>query len=235
MSSSGAAGKIRIISHSSERFRDRVQAGQMLARELSDLKDQKAVVMGIPRGGIVVARELARALDADLDIILARKLGTPGQLELAMGSISEDGRVFLNQEVVGLAGISSRQIEEEKKRQMAEIQRRNQLIRSVLPRTPLAKRSVVLTDDGLATGATMEAAVWAAKHENPARLLVAVPVASDEALVRIAQDADEVVCLRQPPYFSAVGQFYALFAPVEDREVLDILRQEAARRGAASQ
>ena len=230
--SSRTPGEIRIISHSGERFRDRVQAGQLLAREMSDLEGKKAVVLGIPRGGIVVARELARELDADLDIILARKLGTPGQTELAMGSISEDGKVFLNQEVVGLAGVTSREIEEEKKRQMAEIQRRNQLIRSVLPRTPLGKRTVVLTDDGLATGATMQAAVWAVRHENPAQLIVAVPVASDEALVRIAEDADEVICLRQPPYFSAVGQFYALFAPVEDQEVLDILRQEAARRAA---
>jgi putative phosphoribosyl transferase len=228
-----APGKIRIISHSGERFRDREEAGQLLAREISGLKGKKAVVLGIPRGGILIAKELAAALDADLDIILARKLGTPGQLELAMGSISEDGQVFLNQEVVGLAGVTSREIEMEKARQMAEIQRRNQSIRAVLPRTPLAKRTVVLTDDGLATGATMQAALWAVRQEKPAHLIVAVPVASDEALERAASDADEVVCLRQPPYFSAVGQFYAQFAPVEDQEVLDILKQEARRRAAA--
>ena len=223
-------GKIRIISNSSERFEDRQQAGQLLGAEMTILRGQKAVVLGIPRGGIVVARELARQVEGDLDIVLARKLGTPGQLELAMGSVAEDGSVFLNAEVVNTLGISARQIEQEKSRQMAEIQRRNELVRSVLPRTPLQNRVVVLTDDGLATGATMQAALWAVRHESPLRLIVAVPVASDEALLRVSQDADETICLRQPPYFSAVGQFYRKFEPVEDEEVLQALREEAERR-----
>jgi putative phosphoribosyl transferase len=227
-------GNIRVISNSSERFVDRVQAGKLLASEMSSLRDKQTAVLGIPRGGIIVARELAREIGADLDIVLARKLGTPGQNELAMGSVSEDGNVFLNREVVDTLGISERQIEFEKGRQMAEIQRRNRLIRTVLPKTPLQGHTVVLTDDGLATGATMQAALWAVRQEKPAKLIVAVPVASDEALFRLSPDADEVLCLRQPPFFSAVGQFYARFEPIEDEEVLAILGEEARRRKAQS-
>lgn len=235
MSAKKESGNIRILSNSGERFTDRVQAGALLVREMSELQGKRAVVLGIPRGGIVVARELARGIEADLDIALARKLGTPGQNELAMGSVSEDGSVFLNQEVVDTLGISKQEIEFEKARQLAEIRRRNRLIRTILPKTPLAGRTVVLTDDGLATGATMQAALWAVRHEQPGKLVVAVPVASDEALVRLAPDADEVLCLRQPPYFSAVGQFYARFEPIEDEEVLAILGEEARRRKSQSE
>ncbi len=223
-------GQLTIYSQSGELFKDRIQAGRLLGDALKDLRGQKAVVLGIPRGGVIIAREIAHILDADLDVVLSRKLGTPGQEELAMGSLSEDGNIFLNDDVVKPLGITSRQIEQEKARQMAEISRRNQLFRKALPKTPLQGRVVVVTDDGLATGATMQAALWAVHQEKSCTLVVAVPVASGEALERISADADETVCLRQPPNFYAVGQFYMRFYQVEDEDVLHIMEEEALRR-----
>jgi predicted phosphoribosyltransferase len=203
--------------------------------ELIDLRDKNAIVLGIPRGGIIVARELASKINADLDIVLSRKMGTPGESELAMGALAEDGTVFLNNNVVRMLDITDNDIEEEKNRQMREIQRRDRLIRGVLPKTPLKDRIVVVTDDGLATGATMQAALWAVRQENPQKLIAAIPVASAEALERIATDADEIICLRQPSLFYAVGQFYNQFYQVEDDEVVQILAAEARRRKTVSQ
>jgi putative phosphoribosyl transferase len=222
--------QIRVISYSNEPFKDREQAGQILAEELINLRGKKAVVLGIPRGGIIVARELARRIEAEMDVVLSRKLGTPGQSELAMGSLSEDGAIFLNRDVVQELGVTDRDIEREKVLQMGEIQRRSQLIRSILPKTPLKDRIVLVTDDGVATGATMQAALWAVRQENPQKLIAAIPVASAEALERLSIDADEIICLRQPPFFYAVGQFYAQFYQVEDRDVLQILEEEVRRR-----
>ncbi len=221
---------MRIISYSGQPFEDRAQAGHLLAEELVDLRGKKAVVLGIPRGGILVARELASRIDADLDIVLSRKLGSPGHSELAMGALAEDGQVFLNEDVVRLLAVTRQYIEQEKARQMTEIQRRNQLIRSVLPKTPLVNRIVIVTDDGVATGATMQAALWAARQEKPQRLIAAIPVASEEALERLAADVDEIVCLRQPPSFYAVGQFYRQFYQVQDEQMLQILKEEVRRR-----
>jgi len=222
--------KMYIVSRTGELFRDRVQAGRLLAAALEELRGEKAVVLGIPRGGVVVAKEIARGLGADMDVVLSRKLVTPGQTELAMGSISEDGNIFLNEEIVQTLGITSRQIEQEKTRQLEEIKRRTQLFRKVLPKTPIEGRAVIVTDDGLATGATMQSALWAVRQEKPCRLIVAVPVATGEALESVAAVADEVVCLRQPPNFFAVGQFYMRFYQVEDEDVLDLMKEEAEKR-----
>jgi putative phosphoribosyl transferase len=222
--------RVRVISYSGEPFQNRSQAGKLLAEELTYLKDKKAVVLGIPRGGIVVAKYLAREIGADLDIVISRKLGAPNQSELAVGALAESGEVYLNQYVVNELGVSESYIEEEKERQMAEIKRRSQLIRSVLPRMPLKDRVVLITDDGVATGATMQAAVWAIRREKPRKLIVAIPVASEEAVTRLAQDVDELVCLRMPANFMAVGQFYYQFSQVTDEEVLEILKLEQMRR-----
>jgi putative phosphoribosyl transferase len=227
---SDSKSKIRILSRSGEAFSDRKQAGELLATELTALKGKRAVVLGIPRGGLIVARAFAREIEADLDIVLSRKLGTPGHEELAMGALAESGEVFLNRNVVDELGIGQHQIDEEKGRQMAEIKRRSRLIRSVLPRVALQNRIVVVTDDGVATGATMQAAVWAIRHEKPQRLIAAIPVASEEAVNRLAQDVDELVCLRMPSYFMAVGQFYRRFDQTTDEEVLEILREEKDRK-----
>lgn len=224
------SAKSRIISRSTEPFKDRTEAGYLLAKQLADLRNKGAIVLGIPRGGIIVAKALAAKIHADLDIILSRKLGTPGQPELAMGALAEDGKVFLNQNIVRSMALTEKDIAREKARQAKEIQQRTQLIRSVLPKTRLKNRIVIVTDDGVATGATMQAALWAVRQENPKRIIAAVPVASQEALEKLAADSDEIICLHLPTLFYAVGQFYIHFDQVEDNEILRILKGEVRRR-----
>ncbi|MBI2869665.1 MAG: phosphoribosyltransferase [Chloroflexi bacterium] len=226
----GTAGKVHVQSRAATPFRDRQEAGELLSLELSDYRGKRAVVLGIPRGGIVIARELARTLDADLDIMLSRKLRSPGHTELAMGSIAEDGAIFLNEGVIRELGVDQVYIQQEKERQLGEIARRCELIRRILPKVPLTGRIAILTDDGVATGATMQVALWSLRQESPRKLVVAVPVASEEAVNRLAGDADEVFCLRLPPFFFAVGQFYLRFNQVEDDDVLRILEEEKVRK-----
>ncbi len=216
--------QLRILSRSSAPFTDREEAGKLLGRELSEYRGQDVVVLGIPRGGIVLAREIARALGAEIDIVLAHKLGTPGHQELAMGSVSEDGRLFLNQGVVREFDVAESYIQQEKARQLAEIKRRTDLIRRIKPKIPLQGRIVIVTDDGVATGATTQAAFWAVRLEQPGKLIAAMPVGPEDTIGRLAEDVDEMLCLRVPPLFSAVGQFYRQFYPVADEEVLRILR-----------
>ncbi len=223
-------GTVRIVSYAGKPFADRIQAGQLLAGHLGDLRGRSPVVLGIPRGGVVLARELAQALDGELDVVLSRKLGTPGRSELAMGALAEDGTVFLNEDVVRPLGISKGVIEQEIERQLTEIRRRSQLIRSVHPRVPLQDRVVVICDDGVATGATIQVALWTVRKENPQRLIAATPVASEEAVKRLSVDADEVVCLLQPSEFYAVGQWYRDFPQVDDTEFMRILEEESNRR-----
>lgn len=223
-------GTLSILSRSNEPFRDRREAGRLLARQLEDYRDKKAVVLGIPRGGIIVAQELAHALQADMDIVLAHKLRTPGHVELAMGSVSENGKLFLNEEVVQELGIGEAYIQQEKARQLAEIRRRTEIFRRSRTRVPLTGRTVIITDDGVATGATTLAAIWAVHLEKPERLIAAFPVGPEDTITRLAKDVDEMICLRTPPLFAAVGQFYIHFEPVEDEEVLEILKEEERGR-----
>lgn len=222
-------GKLRIVSRSGDRFRDRRHAGQALAAELDHLRGMDVVVLGVPRGGIIVAREVAQALGAELDIVLAHKLRTPGHPELAMGSVAENGQVFLNEQVVAMIGAREEHIEQERKVQESELDRRARSIRAVRHKVPLQGRTVVVTDDGVATGATTQAALWAIRQEEPSRLVAAIPVGSEETVRRLAEDTDELVCLQAPPFFSAVGQFYDQFDPVEESEVMETLRQQAQR------
>jgi predicted phosphoribosyltransferase len=222
-------GKLRIVSYSGQAFLDRREAGRLLAGELAEWRGQQAVVLGIPRGGVIVARELARALDADLDVVLAHKLRTPGHEELAMGSVAEDGKVFLSKVLVQEMGIDSDYIQQEKKIQLAEISRRIKLIRRLRPKVPVAGRIAIVTDDGIATGATTQAALWAVRQEHPEKLIAAIPVGPPDRVRKLAEDVDEMLCLRAPPSFAAVGQFYELFEPVEDEEMLEILKEESRR------
>jgi predicted phosphoribosyltransferase len=178
---------------------------------------------------MAVAREIARRLDADLDIVLSRKLRSPGQPELAFGAISEDGQVSLNRNVVQMLGISDDYIEREKSFQMDEINRRNRLFRQVRPKVPLTGRTVIITDDGVATGATFKVALAAARHESPGRLVAAVPVGPEDTISDMAAIADEIICLRSPAGFGAVGQFYDRFDQLDDEDVLAILREESQR------
>jgi putative phosphoribosyl transferase len=225
-----AADKVQIFSRSGQPFSNRLEAGQLLAEKMVDLKGQNSVVLGIPRGGIVVARGLARGIDADLDIVLSRKLGAPGHSELAVGALAENGELYLNRYVMEELSVSDAYFQQEKSRQMAEIRRRSRLMRDAAPKISLNGRIVIITDDGVATGSTMQAAVWAVRKENPEKLVVAIPVASEEAISRLSEDVDELLCLRMPDYFMAVGQFYSEFEQVTDEQVVDILSQERARR-----
>ena len=227
-------GQLHILSRSGEPYRDRAEAGRLLGYSLKSQRLERPVVLGIPRGGLVVAREMARMLDGDLDIVLARKLRTPDNPELAFGSVSETGKLFLDESLVGLMGISLDYIQQERDFQMAEIARRMALVRAVLPKTELAGREVIVTDDGVATGSTLQAALWAARHEKPSRLIAAMPVGPEDTVRRLSADCDDMIVARVPAYFSAVGQFYLRFDQVEDNEVIAMLREEARRRAAVA-
>lgn len=223
-------GTLRVLSYSGERFKNRAEAGRQLAAELEEYRGKNAVVLGIPRGGVIVARELADGLDAELDIVLAHKLRTPGFPELAMGSIAEGGKFLLNEPLVRELGIRKEDIEIEKKAQTAEIARRSEVFRRVRSKVPLQGKTVIITDDGVATGATFQAALWAARAEKPEKLIAAIPVGAAETLRRLVDDTDETLCLRVPLMFAAVGQFYEWFDAIEDGEVLKILSEEHARK-----
>ncbi len=221
--------KLRIISRSGEPFRDRQQAGQLLAWELRNLPGRNLVVLGIPRGGVIVGRELAGTLDAEFDIVLAHKLRSPGNAELAIGAVGETGKVFINQELVTELHVTRKYINAEVQLQLEEIKRRSELFRAARPQVPLEGKIAVVTDDGVATGATTQAALWVVRQESPSRLVAAIAVGPEDVVRRLAKDVDEMVCLRTPRFFSAVGQFYKRFEPVDDSEVLRVLREEQRR------
>ena len=194
------------------------------------MKGAETVILGIPRGGVVVAREVSNLLSASLDIVLSRKLGAPRNPELAIGAISENGKIFLDDSIVSYTGADKEYIDREAKDQSAEIKRRSEIFRKILPKATLKSKVVIIIDDGLATGATMQASLWAARQEKPDRLITAVPVASREAIDRIAGYCDEVICLRLPDLFGAVGQFYSRFDQTTDEEVIGILKEEFTKR-----
>ncbi|MEE8353288.1 MAG: phosphoribosyltransferase family protein [Dehalococcoidales bacterium] len=223
--------KVTVLAYSDDAFLDREEAGRLLGQQMETLRGQDLVVLGIPRGGVVVAAQLARALDADLDVVLSRKLRTPGREELAMGAVSEDGGLSLNDDLVAELGIGGDAVERERQLQLSELARRRDFIRRDVPAVPTEGRQVIVTDDGVATGATMVLALEAVRRQHPARLYAALPVVSEDALVRIIPLADEVVCLRVPRFFAAVGQFYRRFDQVDDTEVLRILKEERVHGG----
>src|SRR5690242_5853476 len=205
-------------------FKDRTEAGRSLAEQLAHLAGSPdLLVLALPRGGVPVAFEVAQALEAPLDVFLVRKLGVPGHEELAMGAIASGGVRVLNQALVRHLGIPLSAVERVTQREQQEILRRERLYRE--GRAPLnpAGRRVVLVDDGLATGATMLAAVRAIRVENPERIVVAVPVASKQACEDLGQDADEVVCAATPEPFASVGAWYEDFTQTSDDEVRDLL------------
>ncbi len=220
---------------SGQRFQDRIDAGRVLAGRLAPYRGKDVLVLGIPRGGMLVAAEVSRRLEGELDVLVARKLGAPGQPELAIGAVTANGGEFVNEELVGYLGVSSAYLQRVKQEQMAEAHRREALFRGARPVERIRDRIVILVDDGLATGATMRAAVRSVRKHGPALLVVAAPVGSREACAALRGEADEVVCPRVPEYFGAVGYFYENFEPTEDSEVETILREFCAPRGAAAQ
>ena len=206
-------------------FQNRVAAGRQLAARLRSLGHESVVVLGLPRGGVPVAGEVARALGAPLDVVVVRKLGVPTRRELAMGAIGEDGVRVINDEIVGLLHIASGQIAQVERRERAELQRRAELFRAGRSRVPVAARTVVIVDDGLATGATARAACLVVRAHGAARVVLAVPVAPLGWEEQLGAAADEYVCLFAPEQFDAVGQFYADFTATSDDEVIECLRR----------
>lgn len=200
-------------------FRDRTDAGRQLASRLRHLRAQRAVVLGLPRGGVPVALEVARELRAPLDVIVVRKLGVPFQPELGMGAVGEDGVRVLNPEVISSAGISPDDIRDVEERERAEVRRRARRYRGGRPRQPIGGRVAVVVDDGIATGSTALAACQIARALGAARVVLAVPVAPAGWQHRIGADADEMVSVDTPVPFYAIGQFYDDFEQTTDEEV----------------
>ena len=223
-------GSLRIISDRTGPFSGRIEAGQSLGRELQELRGHKAVVLGIPRGGVVVAQPIAATLEADLDIVLSHKLGAPGNPELAIGAVCEDGQLFVDEAIASCVGADDSYIEREKTRQLRQMAERVRQYRQTLPKLSLAGRAVVVTDDGAATGATMQAALWAVRQEEPQKLIAALPVGPADTLTKLSEHADETICLQAPPFFAAISQFYLQFTQVEDEQLLEILEEESKRR-----
>jgi predicted phosphoribosyltransferase len=209
-------------------FADRREAGRELATLLpASLREADVLVLSLPRGGVPVAYEIARVLGATLDVFLVRKLGTPGHPELAMGAIASGGIRVLNQEVVEALGISPDLIETVTSREQSELERREAAYRRGRPMPLVKDRTVVLVDDGLATGSTMKAAVEAIQQQQPARVIVAVPVGAPETCRALGELAHEVICARTPTPFSAVGQWYRDFSQTTDDEVTELLNKAA--------
>jgi putative phosphoribosyl transferase len=208
------------------KFLDRRDAGQHLAAKLTHLHGREGVlVLGIPRGGIVVAAEIARALEAPLDVFITRKIGAPFNEELALGAVASDGTVFLDQQLIHQLHIPQKVVERERDKQLHEITRRTEMYRSGLTPLVLENKIVILTDDGIATGATTLAALRAVKKQNPARLILAVPVAPRQVVHQLQAECDELVLLDTPEPFVAVGYFYENFWQITDSQVVEILNR----------
>jgi putative phosphoribosyl transferase len=210
-------------------FRDRADAGRQLAARLEGYANRPDVlVLALPRGGVPIGYEVARALQAPLDVFLVRKLGVPGHEELAMGALATGGVRVLNEDVVRALGIPEDVIDEVAAGQQQELGRRERAYRDDRPVAEVRGRTVILVDDGLATGSTMRAAVAALRQRRPARIVVAVPVGSADTCAELREEADEVVCARTPEPFYAVGLWYDDFAQTTDDEVRDLLAKAAA-------
>ena len=211
------------------RFRDRAHAGRVLASALAEYAGRDdVVVLALPRGGVPVAAELARQLGAPLDVLVVRKLGVPGHEELAVGAIAPGGVLVLDDRLVRRLGLTRADIEALVARELSELARRQAAFRDNRPPPDLEGKTVILVDDGLATGATMRAAAEAVRKEHPARIVVAVPVAAAETCDEFREDVDEIVCAFTPAPFQAVGLWYEDFTQTTDDEVRELLGHDAA-------
>lgn len=213
-------------------FRDRSEAGRRLARKLVDYTGRAdVIVLALPRGGVPVGFEVARALKVPLDVFVVRKLGVPGHQELAMGAIASGGIWVLNDEVLRMLKIPPELIEDVAARELRELERREQLYRGDRPAPVVRGRTVILVDDGLATGSTMRAAVAALKRMGPARIVVAVPTAATETCEELGREADECICDITPEPFRAVGLWYEDFSQTSDEEVRELLERSTNPTG----
>jgi len=205
-------------------FSDRYEAGRLLAGKLEHLASRNDVtILALPRGGVPVAFEIANRLGAPMDVFTVRKLGVPGQEELAMGAIAPDDTLVLNESLVSYLGIPRSIIEGVAAIERKELARRNELYRGVRPPPEIANRTIILVDDGLATGSTMRAAISAVRHQNPTRIIVAVPVAPPSTQAELQGEADEVVSVLQPDPFDGVGRWYSDFTQTSDDEVRQLI------------
>lgn len=211
-------------------FADREDAGQQLADKLLRFKDKDPVVLALPRGGVPIGLVVAEALGAPLDLILVRKIGTPGQPELAVGAVVDGPRpeLVINEDVKRLAGVLDDYIEQEKQRQLKEIERRRKLWLGTRARVPVKGKTALVVDDGIATGATVRAALHAVRRSEPAHLVLAAPVAPPETIGSLRGDADEIVCLATPERFWAISMFYSRFPQVPDDEVTALMARAPA-------
>lgn len=209
-------------------FRDRVDAGQQLAEQLAQWKDHPhTVVIGLPRGGVPVANEVAKALHLPLDIVCPRKIGAPYNKEFAIGAITETGEGMFSQDIIASLGISEDYLLAEVKAQKLEALKRIAKFRQGRAAKAIKEKIVILIDDGIATGSTMKAAICSLRKADPQSIIVAVPVASADSLQEMRKLSEEVICLSVPLFFQAVGQFYSDFSQTEDDEVIKILSQQA--------
>ena len=206
-------------------FKDRAEAGRALAAELVSLNPKHPVVLALPRGGVPIGCEIALALAAPLDLVLLRKIGVPFQPELALGAVAEgeDPELVIDMELCTLLGITDAVVAAMRGREIQEMQRRRHAYLAGLPQVDIAGRTAIVVDDGIATGATMQAALRAVRRRRPARLILAVPVAPPDTIAKLRPEADAIVCLAMPEHFHSVGQFYRRFPQLQDEEVLALL------------
>jgi putative phosphoribosyl transferase len=211
-------------------FSNRAQAGRSLARALIQYRDRRPLVLALPRGGVPVAAEVARALHAALDLIIVRKIGVPFQPELAMGAVVDGPAplVIRNEGIIRMAGVSEADFARVRDRELAEIQRRRARYLANRPHSDLKGRVAIVIDDGVATGATTRAALRAVRAQQPAHLILAIPVAPTEVLRELRAEADEIVCLEAHRHFGAIGFYYADFGQIADEEVTAILANLSA-------
>jgi predicted phosphoribosyltransferase len=222
--SSNYTGEVEVPQLSAQPFSNRAEAGELLAARFSALAARKdVVVLALPRGGVPIGYAVATALGVTLDVFVVRKLGVPGHEELAMGAIASGDVQLVNHDVVNALGIPPNVIDQVARQERVELDRREQLYRGKRPMTPLANKTVLLVDDGLATGSTMRAAIAAVRQQHPASIIVGVPVGAPSTCQELTKDADEVVCLRTPEPFVAVGLWYRDFSETSDAEVRTLL------------
>jgi putative phosphoribosyl transferase len=213
-------------------FRDRHEAGRRLAKALAPYAAYDPVILGLPRGGVPVAYEVAAALGAELDVVFVRKIGAPGHEELGIGAVVDGAnpQLVLNEDVVRQLGPSPNYIRSEMRRQLETIEKRRQLYRGEMEPVELEDRTVILVDDGIATGGTVRAALKGLRKNNPARLILAVPVAPADTLAQLAKECDDLVCLVSPSPFYAVGAHYLDFTQTGDEEVIHLMREARGMR-----
>ncbi len=219
---------LRRLLYGSKPFHDRTDAGRRLAQRLTAYRGPDTVVLALPRGGVEVGYEVARELGAPLDVIVARKLGAPGQRELGIGAIAPGGVRVLDEETIALLRISPQELDAVAADEAVELARRERLFREGRPALDLAGRTVILVDDGLATGVTARAAVRAIRTRQPHRIVLAVPVCAPETAAALRGEVDDLICVESPPDFMAVGRWYEDFDQTSDHEVIDLLARAYA-------